>query len=539
MTAAQPDPTPENAAWRPFLGLIGVMLGSMIATLGARVTVFGLADLRGSLDAGFDEGAWITTGFGLGQLISGVSCPYLASIAGGRRILLSGVVLAFFSFLLAPLSHNIHAYIGAQFFAGLGSGTFIPLTIMFIVRHLPKRLMSYGVAIYAMNLEISLNVSASLEGFYLDNWSWRWISWQYCLVLPLMGLCVWLGMPRDQPNNKALRRFDGAGLIYAWLGLGAFYIALDQGDRLDWTANGMVVALLTVGVLAVAAFIWRERTAPNPALNLRLLASPGIVVLFLLLAGFRFIILSTAYVIPTYLQILQNYRALDIGAVLIWIAAPQIFLVLPLALLIQRVDPRWTLGAGAALIAIACLMATQLTARWATADFLPSQILQAVGQSLALTGLVALVTRIVKPEQAATVGAFMQTSRLLGGEAGVAFMQTFLRMREQIHSNLLGLHVQGQQADTASRMADYGRAVAGQLAAASQMAKAEIQLLATAVSQQAYVLAFVDALEAAAAVAIFCWFLAGFAPPAPPVERPAAEKTPSARTGPAMATPNG
>lgn len=513
----------EAIGWRPFAGLLGVVLGSMIATLGTRVTTFGLADLRGSLGAGFDEGAWITTAFGLGQLISGISCPYLASVAGGRRILLTGIIVSFFAFLIAPLAHNIDGYLIAQFLAGLGTGTFIPLTIIFIVTRLPKPLLAFGIAIYAMNLEISLNVAASLEGFYIDHLSWRWISWQYCLVLPLMCLGVWTGMPKDKPNREALTNLDGGGLVYAWLGLGAFYVALDQGNRLDWTGNGLVVAMLAIGGLSIIAFVAREITASRPALNLRLLASPNILVMFVLLAGFRFIILSTAYVVPTYLQILQNYRALDIGAVLVWIAAPQIFLVLPLAVLIQRIDPRWTLGAGAALVAIACLMVTQLTGRWATADFLPSQIIQAVGQSLALTSIVALVTRTVRPDQAATVGAFMQTSRLLGGEAGIAFMETFVRVREQIHSNLLGLHVQGQAADTANRISEYGRVVAGQLATASQATGAKIQLLATAVSQQAFVLAFVDAFEATAAVATFCWFLAAFAPRAPrPVDPPAA-----------------
>lgn len=523
-----PQGVAPRVGWRPFVGLAGVMLGSMIATLGTRVTSFGLADLRGSLGAGFDEGAWITTSFGLGQLISGIACPYLSSIAGGRRILLTGIFIAFIACLLAPLSHNIHGYIAAQFFAGLGTGTFIPLTIMFIVRHLPKQLLAYGIAIYAMNLEISLNVAASLEGFYIDNWSWRWISWQYCLALPIMGLCVWLGMPKDTPIRDSLKNLDGAGLVYAWLGLGAVYVALDQGNRLDWTSNGLVVGLFAIGSLSLIAFLVREMTTPHPALNLRILASPGLIVMFALLAGFRFIILSTAYIIPSYLQMLQNYRALDIGAVLIWIAAPQVFLVLPLALLIQRIDPRWTLGTGAVLIAVACLMATQLTGAWATADFLPSQILQAAGQSLALTSLVALVAGTVRPEHAATIGAFMQTSRLLGGEVGVAFMQTFVRQREQIHSNLLGLHVQGQAGDTANRIAQYGRALGGHLATTTETAGAKMHLLATAVTQQASVLAFIDAFEVAAAVAIICWFLAAFVPKSLP---PPSQTSPMSREG--------
>ena len=82
--------------------------------------------------------------------------------------------------------------------------------------------------------------------------------------------------------------------------------------------------------------------------------------ILLVLAGFRFIILSTAYIIPTYLQIVQNFRELQVGAVLLWIALPQFLIVIPLGWLLTRVDARWMLAVGAILIGVACLMATVL-----------------------------------------------------------------------------------------------------------------------------------------------------------------------------------
>ena len=67
-----------------------MLLGSVMGTLGSRVTTFGLADLRGGLHAGFDEGAWITTSFGVGQMLVGVASPYLGAVFGVRRVLLLG-----------------------------------------------------------------------------------------------------------------------------------------------------------------------------------------------------------------------------------------------------------------------------------------------------------------------------------------------------------------------------------------------------------------------------------------------------------------
>jgi hypothetical protein len=45
----------------PWLGLLAVLLGTFISTLNGRLSTFGLADIRGALGAGVDEGAWITT----------------------------------------------------------------------------------------------------------------------------------------------------------------------------------------------------------------------------------------------------------------------------------------------------------------------------------------------------------------------------------------------------------------------------------------------------------------------------------------------
>ena len=492
---------------RPYIGILGVLLGSIMATLGSRITTFGIADLRGGLHLGFDEGAWMTTSFGVGQMLVGVACPYLGAIFGVRRILLMGIALFFIASLLAPLSPNLDAFLAMQFLAGLGTGTFIPLTISFIARSLPTRLIIYGIAVYAMNSELSQNVGASLEGWYSDNWSWRWIDWQYCAALPLMFACIWFGVPREKTNAALLSDLDWPGIVYAGLGFSLLYAGLDQGNRLDWTSNGLVNGLLISGSLVTLAFVLRELRTPRPFLNLRRLVGLDLLPILLILAGFRFIILSTAYIIPNYLQSVQNFRELQVGSVLLWIALPQLIIVLPLGWLLKRVDGRWVLAFGAALIGIACLMATNLTSAWATNDFLASQILQALGQSFALTALIVLIVSSINPTDALTIGALLQLSRLFGGEIGTAFMQTFVRMREQVHSNLIGLHVDSLGGLTADRLALYRNAVAAHGTDLATTTARATNLLAAAVARQAAVLSFIDGFLAAAAGAYLCLVL--------------------------------
>ena len=492
---------------RPYVGILGVLIGAILSFTGSRITTFGLADMRGGLHFGFDEGAWMTTSFGVGQMLVGVACPYLGAIFSVRRILLHGMALLFIAALLGPLSPNLTAFLTAQFLAGVGTGTFIPLTIGFIVRNLPQRLVVYGLAVYAMNSELSQNVSASLEGWYTENFSWRWIQWQFCLAVPVMFACIWYGAPREKINLGLLRDLDWPGLAYSGLGFSLLYAGLDQGNRLDWVNNGLVNGLLLSGTLLTLAFVARELYIDKPFLNLRLLAKEGIVPILLILAGFRFIILSTAYIIPTYLQVVQDYRELQVGAVLLWIALPQFLIVLPLGWLLSRIEPRWILAIGAIFIGVACLMGTFLTQDWATDDFLPSQILQAIGQSFALTAVVALAVKSMNPADVLTIGTLFQTVRLFGGEIGTAFMQTFVRVREQVHSNLIGLHVDSLGAQTAGRLAAYRNAVSAHSSDIAVATERATSLLGSAVARQAAVLSYIDGFLAAAVGAFVCLML--------------------------------
>lgn len=503
---------------RAYVGILAVLIGSVIAVLSSRVTSFGLLDLRGGLHAGFDEGAWITTTFGIGQMMAGVASPYLGAVLGVRRVLLYGNLLMFLASLLGPLSPNLPAFLAMQALGGLGTGTFIPVTVSFIVRSLPARLVVYGIAFYAMNSEMSQNIGASLEGWYADNWSWRWIEWQYCLMLPVMFLCTWFGVPREGIKTELLRDFDWPGMAYATIGFAMLYAGLDQGNRLDWTRNGLIVGLLLGGGLVTLAFISRELFTPHPFLNIRKLLRGNMLLLVLLLAGYRFIILSTAYIIPTYLQTVQDFRELQVGSVLLWIALPQLVIVVPLAALLKWVDGRWVLALGSALIAVACWMATDLTSEWATDDFLPSQILQAIGQSFALTAVLTLFIRSFAPADALAVGSLLQITRLFGAEIGTAFMQTFVRMREQVHSNLVGLHVDSLGGLTADRLAKYEAAILARTSDAAETARRAAKLLEATVAQQASVLAYIDGFLAAAAGAFICLLLVALmrAPPPSP-----------------------
>ena len=439
----------------PWLGLTAVLLGTFISTLNGRLSTLGLADIRGAMHAGFDEGAWVTTALTMAQMMVAPVAVWMGMIYGPRRVLL-GAALAFAAVsAITPFAPTLAILLALQFLGGMASGFFVPLTLSFILRSVPPKYWAYGIAVYALNLELSLNISASLEGWYVDNLSWRWIFWQNVPLAVGMALCLHYGVARTPPAPNQPRA-DIFGLATAGLGLALIYAALDQGNRLDWLNSGLICGLLLAGAVFLVGFLVHEARTEQPLIDLKVAFAAPLPQLLLLVAFLRLTILSTAYLIPQYLQTVRGFRALEVGQTLVWIAAPQLIFCPLAAVMLRRTDARLVSSIGFIFVAAACLMVAHgLTPLWSSDQFLPSQLLQAVGQSFALSGVLFLAVLNLRPQDALTFGAMLQTARLMGGQIGSAFVVTLARVRSQTASNLIGLHIQAGDSAVQQRLAAY------------------------------------------------------------------------------------
>jgi len=521
--AAPPSPAPPAApATIPWLGLAGVLLGTFISTLNTRLSSFGLADIRGAVHAGFDDGAWITTAQTAAQMLVCPIAIWMGTVFGARKVLIEAALAFAIIELIEPFSPNLPMLLSLQFAGGLASGFFVPLTLSYVLRNMPPKYWAYGIALYALNLELSLNVSASFEGWYVDNLSWRWIFWQQVPLALGMATCLGLGA-RPDPVNPEPPKPDYFGFASGGMGMGLIYAALDQGNRLDWHNSGVIWGLMIAGLLLLLAFFIHEARSPQPAVNLKIVFEAPLPRLLVIIAFLRLTILSTAFVIPQFLQVVRGFRAIEVGETLVWIAAPQLIICYMAGYVLRRFDPRLVASCGFICICIACLtVAHTLTPLWGSDQFLPSQLLQAVGQSFALSGVVFFAILHLRPQDALTFASAIQVSRLMGGELGTAFIGTFVRKRGQIASNLLGQHVQIGDGDVIQRVQAYASATtrAGTPANAATRGEAVLSNVVHSLSiTQAIIDSFV-VIAAATAVVLIIIVTRRAAPPHPAEHTP-------------------
>src|ERR1700683_2898869 len=185
-----PDVQPAEAhpplTTHPLLGVAGVLLGAMIATCTGRLMSVGLADVRGALHLGVDEGSWINTAFNASMMFIGPFSVYLGGLLGPRRVLLACAwIFTVVSFLI-PFCHSFEMVIALLVIGGLSAGTFYPLTLSFVLRNLPMRFVLLGIAMYAADIIFTTDMAQAWESFFIERLSWHWIFWNGTLLTPLM-----------------------------------------------------------------------------------------------------------------------------------------------------------------------------------------------------------------------------------------------------------------------------------------------------------------------------------------------------------------
>lgn len=504
----------------PYVGTFGVFLGAGIATLNGRMISVGLPDLRGAMGFGFDEASWISTSYNMALMFIGPFSVFLGAMLGARRVLLfSGTIFILCSILL-PFSPSLRVMLCLQVISGLSSGTFYPLTLAYALNALPVRYVIFAIGVYAMDIIGATSLGTPLVGFYTEHLSWRWFFWQSVFLTILMMFCVYLAIPNPPKRPGPKPALSWRGFLYGSLGLSLIYGALDQGERLDWLNSGVIVGLLVTAAFLLIVAIIRRSLSPNPLVNPMFLANRNTLILALSLFSFRFVVLAIALLLPAVLGVTQQYRPLQTGSVLLWLIPPLIIMGYVAARLMRRFDNRLVLATGFVILAGACLLNAQLTSVWAGDNFFVTQIVLGLGFGMAFTALVGSIIQnsfatnaLANPMNILTYSSFIHCVRLLGGEVGTAVMNRLISVREQFHSNMIGLHIDNGNWLTSERLAGIAHGLFPNSSGSEEAQARAALLLGGQVKTQAYTLAYSDCYVAIAFVVALALILIAFMKP--------------------------
>ena len=248
----------------------------------------------------YQQFPWLFSVYLLAQAVSVPIYSRFADTVGRKPIILLGIALFLLGSILCGFAWSMPALIAFRVVQGLGAGAVAPMamTIVGDIYTVPERakVQGYIASVWA----VSSVVGPALGGVFAQLDAWRWIFW---INIPLCLLAAWMLLRKYTEQRQTQRhRIDYTGAVLLTVGLTGLILGLlEGGNAWDWIS---VPSLLCfgVGVVALTAFAFVERRAPEPIVDLRLVARPLILTTTIVSLGVGALMIGVTSFAPAYLE---------------------------------------------------------------------------------------------------------------------------------------------------------------------------------------------------------------------------------------------
>lgn len=445
LTASAPLAAPAPAAaaqpfgFRIIIGLVGVLVAVLASGLNEMVTKVALADIRGALAIGYDEGTWLVASYAATSVAAAAFAPWCAVTLSLRRFTLWAIGIFAVLGVLSPFAPNYETLLLMRILQGLAGGALPPMLMTVALRFLPANVKLYGLAGYALTATFGPGLGTPLAGLWTEHVGWQWTFWQIIVPSLLAMVAVAYGLPQDPLRLERFKQFNWRGLLLGFPAICMLVIGILQGNRLDWFESSLISGLLAGGLLLLVLFLINEWSHPVPFFNLQMLGIRNLSFALLTLAGVLVILTSVVILPSSYLAQVQGYRPVQTAPIMLIAALPQL-LALPLVAALcnlRWVDCRWVLGIGLGMLALSCIGGSQLTSVWIRDDFYGLQLLQIFGQPMAVLPLLMLATGSISPLQGPFASAWFNTVKGLAAVIATGVIEVLTTSRLHFHSTML------------------------------------------------------------------------------------------------------
>jgi EmrB/QacA subfamily drug resistance transporter len=427
-----PEAGPSDARLNLSLALLTLVL--FVTFLDNTVVAVALASIQVSLHAGISALQWIVSGYAL--TFAALMLPFgtLGDRLGRRRVMVAGLVVFTAGSALGAVSQSSAMLIGARVVMGIGAAASEPGTLS-MIRQLysdpAERAQALGV--WSAISGLALAVGPVIGGLLVGLWSWRGIFILNCAIGVVAVVGVLAVLPEFRHPSQL--RLDLAGFFWGAMAITAAtfgtIVGETQGYRTWW-----VIAIFAFAATSVAAFIYTERRAEEPVLDLAFFRRQafvgGTAVAF---SGF-FATFAVFFFIPLYVQLLgmQSSYSLVVD-----------FLPMAVALILaSALSGRWIGRAGPGVpVSLGCLVAaagiflTDAFIRPTSGFALFGWTLALVGAGLGvvMVGATASVLGVIPAERSGMAASAVNTSRELGAVTGVSVLGAIIN--GQLTTNLV------------------------------------------------------------------------------------------------------
>ena len=401
-----------------------------------------LGDVYTSLGADPAELQWVVGSYALTFASLMLACGMIGDELGRKKVMLAGVGVFCAGSVLCALAPNVQTLIAGRAVMGLGAAASEPGTLSMLRQLYPdERVRSRAIGVWAGTSGFALAMGPVVGGVLTGLWSWRGIFW-FNLAFGLAVLVV-SAIILPESADPTAARVDTAGTFLGAGALAAFVFAIIDAESVGF-GSVEVIALLCASAVLFAAFVWQERRAEHPLLDLRFLRAPQFSTANIVAFCTYFATFAIFFFTALYLIIVVAVS----GYLLALVFLPMTILMIVASVLAGRwtatVGPRWSITIGCLLLAIGLFLAEgYLSPHPSYGPLIVALSLAGIGIGTTVVPITSAVLSAVPAERSGMAASATNTSREIGAVTGVAILGSlmFSRLNASLLTQMNDLHV--------------------------------------------------------------------------------------------------
>lgn len=284
---------------KPWLVMLGPMLGAFVGMLSETSLNIALPQLSKSLGIGNATLQWLVTGY---MLIIGIVlplCSLLTKWFTTRKLITCGLSAFLFGAIISALAPSFPLLLLGRLIQGIGTGILVPMMFNVAMAVFPPQKLGSAMGICSLVIMFAPAIGPTLTGLILAKLSWHWIFWLFVPIL-LIALIFELKflINIDQLSKP---KIDVLSLIFSALGFGLIVIGFSLAADKGW-ASPFVLLCLLIGIVILTIYIIKQLHTANPILNFKIFKKEAFFKGTLLVMIDFAMILAAMFIVPQFIQ---------------------------------------------------------------------------------------------------------------------------------------------------------------------------------------------------------------------------------------------
>jgi len=401
-----------------------LMLATLMNTLDSTIANVALPHMQGSLSASQDQATWILTSYILATAIMTPLSGWLSLKIGRKPMLLISITSFTLASMACGVAQNLPEMVGFRFLQGIAGASLMPLSQTVMLDIFPQRQIPQVMSIWSAVVIMGPIIGPALGGWLTENYSWRWVFYINVPIGILAFLGAYIFMSEDRGGRQRPFDFLGFGALVAFVA--AFQLMTDRGPDQDWFGSREIWTEAIIAMVGFWIFVVQTLTAKQPFFHRDLAKDRNFVacVIFGLCVGA--LLFSTTAILPSFMQNLLGYSALQSGYASMPRGAGSFVAFLMVPYLIRLIGARQVLAVGILVSMAALWMMSRFDLTMTAEPIMISGVVQGFGTGLLFAPLNVLAYVSLSPVHR-TEGTIVSTMvRSLGSSLGISMVQATL-----------------------------------------------------------------------------------------------------------------